>query len=171
MCNLVPGCRQFNFKFSLNFKWFHQVVPSNVFQPNASGESRKTEHGGCRALQGARQEQDRRRAMAHTKHFNPGHHRTARPWYLHEPNAVRELPKAQAPKALRGCVGTLPNGYHKAAPLPRVNPYLSRVKPRPLEPITCSRHSQPIATAATAITRIARVSLTSNGTWPMAMAA
>ena len=36
--------------------------------------------------------------------------------------------------------------------LPRVEPFLSQVKPNLLEPITYSVHSQPIATDATAIT-------------------
>ena len=57
-----------------------------------------------------------------TKHFDVKHHREVRPWYLHEHNSPRILPRAIKPSALRGCVGTLPNGYIKSSPLPRVNP-------------------------------------------------
>jgi len=56
-----------------------------------------------------------------TKHFESRHHQEVRPWYLHMNNYPRFLPQAVAPSTLRGCVGNLPNGYHKAAPLPRVN--------------------------------------------------
>jgi hypothetical protein len=65
-----------------------------------------------------------------TKHFDAKHHREVRPWYLHEQNSPRILPRAVKPSALRGCVGTLPNGYTKSSPLPRVNPKV-RVNPRP----------------------------------------
>ena len=53
------------------------------------------------------------------KHFDAGHHKTARPWYLHETTSVRELPRAAAPKALRGCVGIQAGGYSGKSPLPR----------------------------------------------------
>ena len=56
----------------------------------------------------------------YTKHFDAGHHKTARPWYLQEPTSVRELPRAAAPKALRGCVGIQAGGYSGKSPLPRL---------------------------------------------------
>ena len=97
-----------------------------------------------------------------TKHFDGKHHQEVRPWYLHMHNSPRVLPRAVAPSTLRGCVGTLPNGYTKAAPLPRVNPTVSRVKPRLLEPLTCSHQSQAIATP---------IHSPNCSQWPIAMAA
>ena len=69
-----------------------------------------------------------------TKHFIGKHHQQVRPWYLQTNNSPRFLPRAAAPSTLRGCVGTLPDGYTKAGPLPRIDPYLSRVKSR----VSCS---------------------------------
>ena len=63
-----------------------------------------------------------------TKHFETSHHREVRPWYVQEQTSPRELPRAAAPKTLRGCVGVQDGGYTKAGPLPRINPSL-RVKP------------------------------------------
>ena len=57
-----------------------------------------------------------------TKHFDDKHHREVRPWNLHEQNSPRILSRAIKPSALRGCVGTLFNGYINSSPLPRVNP-------------------------------------------------
>ena len=57
-----------------------------------------------------------------TKHFDGKHHQEVRPWYLHTTNSPRYLPRAAAPSTLRGCVGTLPNGYIRSVPLPRVTP-------------------------------------------------
>ena len=75
-----------------------------------------------------------------TKHFEGRHHQEVRPWYLHMNNSPKFLPRAVAPSTLRGCVGTLPNKYHKSAPLPRVNtrvnPTLSRVQYSALKPLT-----------------------------------
>ena len=55
-----------------------------------------------------------------TKHFDAKHHREVRPWYLHANNSPRFLPRAAAPATLRGCAGTLDNGYLRSVPLPRV---------------------------------------------------
>jgi hypothetical protein len=57
-----------------------------------------------------------------TKHFDSKHHQAVRPWYLYMPNSPRILPRAAKPSTLRGCVGTLPNGYTKSGPLPKVVP-------------------------------------------------
>ena len=63
-----------------------------------------------------------------TKHFDSKHHQEVRPWYLHMHNSPSLLPRAAAPSTLRGCVGTLPNGYIRSAPLPRMAvPWDSRV--------------------------------------------
>ena len=56
------------------------------------------------------------------KHFIAKHHREVRPCYLHKRNSPGLLPQSAAPSTLQGCVGTLPNGYIKSSPLPRVNP-------------------------------------------------
>jgi hypothetical protein len=55
-----------------------------------------------------------------TKHFDAKHHQAVRQWYLHAPGAPPCLPRAAAPSTLQGCVGTLPNGYVRSAPLPRI---------------------------------------------------
>ena len=55
-----------------------------------------------------------------TKHFDAKHHQTVRPYYLHMNNSPRFLPRALAPSTLKGCVGTLPNGYARSSPLPRL---------------------------------------------------
>jgi hypothetical protein len=55
-----------------------------------------------------------------SKHHAGAHHQAVRPWYLHKPTSVRELPRASKPSTLKGCVGTLPNGYLKSNPLPQV---------------------------------------------------
>ena len=60
------------------------------------------------------------RADYYTKHFDGRHHQVVRPWYLHEKNSPRDLPRAAAPSALRGCVGNIPNGYNRTCPLTRL---------------------------------------------------
>jgi hypothetical protein len=57
-----------------------------------------------------------------TKHFEARHHQAVRPWYLHMHNSPLILPRALAPRALKGCVGTLPHGYAKSVPLPHLRP-------------------------------------------------
>jgi hypothetical protein len=57
-----------------------------------------------------------------TKHFEAKHHQAVRPWYLLMHNSPRILPRALAPSALKGCVGTLPHGYAKSVPLPHLRP-------------------------------------------------
>jgi len=54
-----------------------------------------------------------------SKHHVGAHHLAVRPWYLHTDNSPTELPRAPRPSTLRGCVGTLPNGYIRGAPLPK----------------------------------------------------
>jgi hypothetical protein len=52
---------------------------------------------------------------------HPGTHHTAvRPYYLHEKNSPGELPRVNQPSTLKGCVGTLKDGYVRNVPLPRV---------------------------------------------------
>jgi hypothetical protein len=54
-----------------------------------------------------------------SKHHAGAHHTKVRPWYLHEPNSPRELPRALWSSALKGCVGTQDGGYLNKVPLPR----------------------------------------------------
>jgi hypothetical protein len=62
-----------------------------------------------------------------TKHFEACHHVHVRPWYLHPKTSPTLLPRANAPSSLRGCVGTLPNGYIRTSPLPRIPSSKTRV--------------------------------------------
>ena len=53
------------------------------------------------------------------KHRIGSHHAAVCPWYLHMKNCPRVLPRAVTPSNLKGCVGTLKNGYVCNVPLPR----------------------------------------------------
>jgi hypothetical protein len=55
-----------------------------------------------------------------SKHHVGSHHTMVRPWYLHTATSPRVLPRAARPSALKGCVGTLKDGYIRKVPLPRV---------------------------------------------------
>jgi hypothetical protein len=55
-----------------------------------------------------------------SKHHVGSHHVSVRPWYLHMANSPRVLPRAVRPSTLKGCVGTLADGYVRKVPLPRV---------------------------------------------------
>jgi hypothetical protein len=55
-----------------------------------------------------------------SKHHTGGHHLAVRPWYLHDESSPLVLPRAISPGTLKGCVGTLPQGYIRNVPLPRV---------------------------------------------------
>ncbi len=57
-----------------------------------------------------------------SKHHSGAHHMAVHPWYLHETTSVRELPRACKPSTLKlkGCVGTLPDGYVRTNSLPQV---------------------------------------------------
>jgi hypothetical protein len=83
------------------------------------------------------------------------HHIAVRPWYLHTENSPRYLTRALRPSTLKGCVGTLQNGYIRNVPLPRVAPRVqstSHVMSQGAEPrtcysqvpwvLTCSKHSR-----------------------------
>jgi hypothetical protein len=54
-----------------------------------------------------------------SKHHPSAHHTAVRPYYLHEENFPLELLRAQRPSTLKGCVGTLKDGYIHNVPLPR----------------------------------------------------
>jgi hypothetical protein len=54
-----------------------------------------------------------------SKHHLGSHHVKVRPWYLHMENSPQYLPRAQSQSTLKGCVGTLKDGYVRNAPLPR----------------------------------------------------
>jgi hypothetical protein len=53
-----------------------------------------------------------------SKHHEGRHHKKVRPVYLHEPTSPATLPRAQAPSALRGCVGNKPVDRRSLAMLP-----------------------------------------------------
>jgi hypothetical protein len=56
-----------------------------------------------------------------SKHHTGDHHAAVHPWYLHMDNSPCVLPRAKAPSALKGCVGTLITGSYVRFPyLPRV---------------------------------------------------
>ena len=55
-----------------------------------------------------------------SQHHPGGHHTAVTPYYLHENNSPLELPRAIRPSTLKGCVGTLKDGYVRNVPLPRV---------------------------------------------------
>ena len=54
-----------------------------------------------------------------SKHHTGSHHVAVRPWYLHMNNSPQVLPQAERPSALKGCVGTLKDGYVCNVPLLR----------------------------------------------------
>jgi hypothetical protein len=54
-----------------------------------------------------------------SKHHLGSHHINVRPWYLHMENSPCYLPRAQSQSTLKGCVGTLKDGYVRNVPLPR----------------------------------------------------
>jgi hypothetical protein len=53
-----------------------------------------------------------------SKHHTGAHHIAVHPWYLHMDNSPMELSRALGPSALKGCVGTLNDGYVRKVPLP-----------------------------------------------------
>ena len=55
-----------------------------------------------------------------TKNVDTQHHIAVQPCYLYTSSSPIVLPRAATPSSLRGCVGTLPNGYVRSATLPRV---------------------------------------------------
>jgi len=55
-----------------------------------------------------------------SKHHIGSHHVAVRPWYLHTKDSPQYLPRAVRPSTLKGCVGTLKDGYIQRVPLPRV---------------------------------------------------
>ncbi len=55
-----------------------------------------------------------------SKHHIGVHHQAVCPWYLYEEHSPMFLPRATRPSTLKGCVGTLPEGYIRNIPLPRV---------------------------------------------------
>ncbi len=54
------------------------------------------------------------------KHHGGPHHQAVRPWYLHKENSPLVFPRVTRPRTLKGCVGTLLQGYLCNVPLPRV---------------------------------------------------
>jgi hypothetical protein len=55
-----------------------------------------------------------------TKHFDSKHHQQARPWYIWDNDSQQYLPRALAPRSLKGCIRECPSGYTRNIPLPRL---------------------------------------------------
>ena len=55
-----------------------------------------------------------------SKHRIGAHHTAVCPWYLHKLMSVRELPRADKPSTLKGCVGALTDGYIHTSTLSQV---------------------------------------------------
>jgi hypothetical protein len=65
-----------------------------------------------------------------TKHHNGKHHQHVRPLYTHQSQSPRQLMRAQAPSALRGCVNTSPHkGIRNPEPRPWRAPDYQRTRP------------------------------------------
>ena len=76
-----------------------------------------------------------------SKHPVGSHHVAVRPWYLHTETSPQYLPWAERPSTLKGCVGTLQDGYIRRVLLPKV----PRVQSR--SPVACATtHMNPIHT-------------------------
>ncbi len=84
-----------------------------------------------------------------SKHHIESHYVAVRPWYLHTKNSPRYLPREVRPSTLKGCVGTLKDGYIQRVPLPRV----PRVQST--SPVACARIHR--NTAYTGYLLIARI--------------
>ena len=89
-----------------------------------------------------------------SKHHAGAHHRNVRPWYLHQENSPKYLPRAIAPSTLKGCVGTLKDGYIRNVPLPRV-PRLQSASLATHGPIRCTMAGN--ASANTYYSQVPRV--------------
>ena len=83
-----------------------------------------------------------------SKHHIGSHHFAERPWYLHTQDSPRYLPRAVRPSTLKGCVGTLNDGYIRRVPLPRVPRIQST------SPVACATiHRNPTHTGYSPIAR------------------
>ena len=74
-----------------------------------------------------------REANYQSKHHPGAHHIAVSLYYLHEENSPLVLPRATRPSTLKGCVGTLKDGYVRSVLLPRV-PRDQRASPKPTVP-------------------------------------
>jgi hypothetical protein len=66
-----------------------------------------------------------------------------RPYYLHETNSPLELPRAIKSSTLKGCVGTLKDGYVRNVPLPRV-PQMQSASPTTSHEVIAPKAGIPI---------------------------
>ncbi len=84
-----------------------------------------------------------------SKHHVGSHQVAVRPWYLHTETSPRYLPGAERPSTLKGCVGTLKDGYIRRVPLPRVPQVQST------SPVACATtHMNPRHTGYLPVPRI-----------------
>jgi hypothetical protein len=72
-----------------------------------------------------------------SKHHIGLHHTAVRPYYLHQENSPRILPWATRHSTLKGCVGTLENGYVRNVPYLGFHEYRAQVKSLMLRIDTC----------------------------------
>lgn len=93
--------RQRSWSMEMRFFWVSDQVELGIFQVKW--------HPGHENL-----------ADYQSKHHTSAHHIAVRPWYLHTELSPRLLPRAVKPSNLRGCVETLPRGYSRSSPLPRI---------------------------------------------------
>ena len=85
-----------------------------------------------------------------SKHHIGSHHVAVRPWYLHTADSPRYLPRAVKPSTLKGCVGTLKDGYIQKVPLLRV----PRIQSTSIHVACTTIHRNPIHTGYLPIARI-----------------
>jgi hypothetical protein len=85
-----------------------------------------------------------------SKHHIGSHHVAVRPLNLHTKDSPRYLPRAVRPSTLKGCVGTLKDGYIQRVTLPRV-PRIQSAS----SPVACATiHRNPIHTGYLPIAQI-----------------
>jgi hypothetical protein len=84
-----------------------------------------------------------------SEHHIGSHHVAVRPWYLHTEDSPRYLPRAVRPSTLKGCVGTLKDGFIRRLPLP----WVPRIQST--SPVACTMiHWNPLHTGNSPIARI-----------------
>jgi hypothetical protein len=73
------------------------------------------------------------------KHDLGAHHVVVQTWYLHMENSPLVLPRALAPSNLKGCVGTLKDGYIRKIPLLQA-PQMQIPEDKTASAVTCDKH-------------------------------
>jgi hypothetical protein len=97
-----------------------------------------------------------------SKHHVASHDINVRPWYLHLKNSPRLLSRAQKPSALKGCVGTLNDGYIQKVPLPKVPQIQSPSHMTSYGAVTRDTVTEPVTAPLTCYSQVTRVPTWSN---------